>query len=699
MTVQSAAEDYLIAGISVIPVRSDKTPYGKWETFQTKPVDIAQCDRLFSAAWGVAIIAGPVSGGLEIIDFDAHNKDIDSVFNGFSSDDGVRFIMDRSGIVIERSPRGGYHVMYRYEAKSYDGNMKLASWDTGESMIETRGRGGYVVVYPSPKYTLVAGSIDQIPVITQEERDYLINFCRTFNKFDKPQQAETTSAGFHNTDPVSYFNWNCSSYAKMLLKDTGWTMTDRNDREGIEYWRRPGKPDGEHSATWGKKHNSLYVFSSSAEPFMPECYYTPFQILTMLRFGGAFQAAINWVIHKYFDQDVQYIRVGVDYFKRIHKKDRYGTDRIELKPWTKEEIKQDHGKAILDSIPKFDGFDIVPNNMEHYPVVGNCYNLYSEFPHTPKAGTWRWTEVLLRHIFGEQYNLGIRYMQILYCHPAHIMPILVLVSKERQTGKTTFVNWLNAIFGQNMVNIMPEDLVSGFNSSYASANIIAVEETLIEKAVTVEKIKALATQKQISVNQKFVSHYNIAFYGKIILTSNNEDKFARIDEDEIRFFVRKLSIPKIENHNIELDMVYEIPAFLHYLTTLPPVDFSTDRTGFTPGELINTSLIEVKRESKSWLYKEMFIHIEDLFLNELKAYDEFYADAKNIRDRWFSKDNRAEAAYIRRVLKDEFRLEPSDGTKYFSPFVNDPPKSGRPYTFTRGMFTDEPVSSAEVFPF
>jgi hypothetical protein len=98
------------------------------------------------------------------------------------------------------------------------------------------------------------------------------------------------------------------------------------------------------------------------------------------------------------------------------------------------------------------------------------------------------------------------------------MPILVMVSKERQTGKTTFLNWLNMVFGDNMANISPDDLINGFNSTYASSNIIAVEETLIEKAITVEKIKALATQKFISVNQKFITQYRMPFFGK-----NNPD--------------------------------------------------------------------------------------------------------------------------------------------------------------------------------
>jgi len=701
-TIRGIAEEYLFAGLSVIPVGSDKRATLKWEKYQKVLPDFEDCDRLFSNAWGLAVISGSVSGGLEVMDFDAHEKDIDAIYNRFISDEGVRCIMSRYDPPIERSPRGGYHILYRYETGIYDGNRKLANWPSGESMIETRGEGGYTVVYPSPNYTMISGSINSIPTITHDERNYLITIAKTFTH-DLPNALPNDlphALPFDNTDPVSYFNWNCSAYARKLLEEKGWVKLRTDETEGIEFWKRPGKQGNEHSATWGKKHNALYVFSSSAAPFLNDCYYTPFQILVRLRFQDSYSAAISWIQQKYFDEEVPYIRIGVDYFKKIRKTDRFGIIRTELKPWKLEAIKQDHGKTILDRIAHFDDFTILPDNLNFSPIVNNCYNLYRPFPHKPSTGTWDWTEILIRHIFGEQYELGLRYLQILYLHPDRLMPILVMVSRERQTGKTTFVNWLSMIFGDNMAIISPDDLINGFNSTYASSNIIAVEETLIEKSITVEKVKSLATQKFISVNQKFVSQYRMPFFGKIILTSNNEDKFARIDEEEIRFFIRKVTIPTITNHNIEADMVKEIPAFLHYLTTLPPVDFSRDRSGFTPAELSNNSLLNVKIESKSILYKSMVMLFEDLFLNELRGQDEFYADVKSIKSKFFAGDPRVELPYIRTVLKNEFNLTPTSESIYFNPFVNDPPKTGRPYLIKKTMLNKDNLKSpADELPF
>jgi len=414
-------------------------------------------------------------------------------------------------------------------------------------------------------------------------------------------------------------------------------------------------------------------------------------------------------------QDVEdsidnYVRIGSDYFRILEKIDRFGVIRTELKTWKKDEIKTDFGPDAFKVIKKYADFALEPSNSDYQPLVHNCYNLYRKFSHQPKEGSTEWSMKLMKHIFGDQIELGMRYLQILYLHPRHMAPILVLVSRERQTGKTTFVNWLNMIFGANMVIISPEDLQGQFNHSYATSNIIAVEETLIEKAIMVEKIKSLATCKFITVNQKFVNHFKVPFYGKIILTSNNEDKFARIDDEEIRFFIRKVGYPKESNHFIEDKLVSEIPAFLHHLTTLSPVDFSVDRSGFTPAELSNDSLLAVKKESKSWLYKSLKMLIEDLFLNSPYIKDEFKADPLSIKERWFKSDSRVDLAFIRSTLKNEFKLIASEKTEYFAPFEEGQNKSARSYTFLKDQFLlvvaddkdkkpEVEISNEEVIPF
>lgn len=382
-----------------------------------------------------------------------------------------------------------------------------------------------------------------------------------------------------------------------------------------------------------------------------------------------------------------YIRVGSDYFKKINQTDRYNKVRVVLKKWQKAEIIEDHGKPYISKIPKYDSFCLVPDNLDYREVVNNCFNQYHPFTHKENPGEIKWSNILMEHVFGDQVALGYRYLQCLYLHPHRMLPILVLVSKERQTGKTTFLNWLHSIFGNNMVSINTSDFTGDFNAFYATANLIAMEETLIEKSLTVEKLKAMATQKFIPVNQKFVTQYELPFFGKIILTSNNEDRFAKVDEEEIRFFVRKLPKPKYENHHIEDDLIKEIPAFIHYLHSLPPVDFSVGRVPFTREELKNDSLVAVQKESKSSLYKDLVEHFEDQFENMAPGSYQIHANPVDIKNKWYAFNSRIEASYIRTVLKNDFNLVPCGHMRYI-PF-EDPSlatKTGTPYLFTPGMF-------------
>lgn len=366
-----------------------------------------------------------------------------------------------------------------------------------------------------------------------------------------------------------------------------------------------------------------------------------------------------------------YIRVGINYFKIIMKTDRFGVKQIELKAWNKQEIIEDNGRPYIKEIPRYDDFIIDPNNASYRQKVDNCYNMYSKFAHKPKEGEFTWTKILLEHIFGEQIDQGLIYLQVLYLYPKQALPVLTLVSKERQTGKSTFIDWLNILFGNNMIIINPDEISHDFNSNYATKNIIAIEETLIEKSASVEKIKSLSTQKFISVNMKHVSQFKIPFFGKIIMASNNENKFLKVDSEEIRFFVRKLGTPKHSNHNILNDMVKEIPAFLHYLKQLPEPDFTRSRMVLTAEDIGNEALAVVKEHSRNWLYKELIELIEDWFNNEGKGLFVLSFSAIDVKKKWFEHDKNVSISWLKEVFLSDFGLVLSEKRARYTPFLGE----------------------------
>lgn len=415
-----------------------------------------------------------------------------------------------------------------------------------------------------------------------------------------------------------------------------------------------------------------------------------FTLLTALRFKGDFKAAESYVMYKLMEMEVPYVRIGTDYYSIESKKDRYGGINKHLSVWKKDTIVEDHTKNILKAIPKYHGFTIEPDNICYSAVHGKYYNIYNEFIHKPHNQIVKESEItttinLLKHIFGDKFNIGIKYMKILYEHPKQILPILVLVSEERETGKTTFLNWIQMVFGQNSILINPSDLLSNFNSSYSTKNIILIDEAFVEKGIGVEKLKSIATAKQLSVNAKHIQPYSVDFYGKVIMCSNKELDFMRIDNAEIRFFIRKIkSINGTRNTNIEADLFNEIPRFLKYLTQLPQIDFTKSRMVFTKEDIGTPELENVKKNSRVALVKDIEIRIRDLFLEKTNT-DAIYATAGNIHDKWFKSNSHYGVAYIRKILNEEFKL-PEPVQKWYFPLGEGTKIKNRPYKFDRINF-------------
>jgi hypothetical protein len=248
------------------------------------------------------------------------------------------------------------------------------------------------------------------------------------------------------------------------------------------------------------------------------------------------------------------------------------------------------------------------------------------------------------------------------------------------------------IFGENYVNVSPEEITSTFNHIYAKKNVIGIDETMIEKQSSVEKLKSISTQKTITVNDKYISQYTVPFYGKIVIATNRETDFMRIDKEEIRFWVRHVPSIKEINSGIENDMMKEIPMLLGYLRNMDDIDFSKSRMVFTQEEIKTSQLEIVKEESKSSLRKEIEIFMYEFFASNSLKY--CYATPSDIKNEYFKSNNVISVNYIAKILKTEMELTVVDKTTRYCPFYDDghvdpiSKKSGKPFKFMRQDFCD-----------
>ncbi len=310
-----------------------------------------------------------------------------------------------------------------------------------------------------------------------------------------------------------------------------------------------------------------------------------------------------------------YARVGDSYWEFVYVPNKYKQTEKQLHLRGKETIKDDFGKEIFEHIPKYKAFCNVPDHIQYQPVINNCFNRYYEFEHEPEEGDCETTLNFIRHIFGEQYELGLDYIQLLYQRPQQILPILCLVSVENNTGKSTFIKWLKAIFTNNCTIVGNAELANEFNAGWATKLLIACEESFIDKKPVVERIKALSTGDKILINQKGKDHFETDFFGKFILASNNEDSFIIASKSDIRYWVRKVPVPKADNVKMLDLLIPEIPYFLHYLNRRDLSTKQQSRMWFAAGDIHTAALNKLIEQNLPKVVKEVREKVRQYFID------------------------------------------------------------------------------------
>ena len=209
-----AARRYAAAGLCVLPASREgddkRVALRSWKSYQTRLPTPAEHVRWFAgpSRRDLCLVCGRVSGNLEMIDFDLAGvafepwrARVEAVCPG---------LINR--LVVETTPSGGRHVAYR-SSDLVCGNMKLAQrsfdapgtdpievagkrftprkgvdgcWRAVATMIETRGEGGMFLCAPSNGYVFTAGDLAALPVITPEERLFLLVCAWDLNDVQHP---------------------------------------------------------------------------------------------------------------------------------------------------------------------------------------------------------------------------------------------------------------------------------------------------------------------------------------------------------------------------------------------------------------------------------------------------------------------------------------------------------------------------------
>lgn len=314
-------------------------------------------------------------------------------------------------------------------------------------------------------------------------------------------------------------------------------------------------------------------------------------------------------------KEEEYMRVGTTLYKVVNQPCANGGYEKKRVVWNNSTLRQDYGKNYLATVPKYDGFCTVPNHLNYQKEIERFLNLYEPIEHKPQQGDFSHIQSLMRHIFGEQYELGMDYMQLLYLQPTQKLPIVLLVSEERNTGKSTFLNFLKAVFENNVTFNTNEDFRSQFNSDWAGKLLIVVDEVLLNRREDSERLKNLSTTFTYKVEAKGKDRTEIAFFAKFVLCSNNEYLPILIDAGETRYWVRKIMPLQSDDTNFLQKLKAEIPAFLYFLTQRELSTTQESRMWFNPRLTHTAALQKIIRSNRNRLEIEMTELLLDIMSN------------------------------------------------------------------------------------
>ena len=391
----------------------------------------------------------------------------------------------------------------------------------------------------------------------------------------------------------------------------------------------------------------------------------------------------------------EFIRVGTTLYKILNQPRINGGFVKKHIVWNNETLRQDYGKNFIATVPKYDGFCTVPNHVNYQPVVDKFLNFYEPIGHQPKEGEFLHIESLIRHIFGEQYELGMDYLQLLYLQPVQKLPILLMVSEERNTGKSTFLNFLKAVFQNNVTFNTNEDFRSQFNVDWAGKLLIVVDEVLLNRREDSERLKNLSTTLSYKVEAKGKDRDEISFFAKFVLCSNNELLPVIIDVGETRYWVRKINRLESDDTDFLQKLKAEIPAFLYFLQHRTLFTKKESRMWFAPKLTFTPALQRIIRSNRNKIELEMselcLEIMEQMVVTELSfCINDMVCLLNNI-------GCKADKSQVRRIVQDIWKLTPASNTLTYLTYQMDynslrnysPIKrTGRYYTITRKQLTN-----------
>jgi hypothetical protein len=291
---------------SVITVGDDKVPNFSWKKQQSQKLTPKQLSENFNyqggktwqdsegitreikATKGIGICTG--FEHLEVLDIDLkvfstakEQREFWEEFKGYLNDNILDF---DEKFCIAKTKSAGYHILYK--TKRVEGNLKLAKLKGHkEAVIETRGVGGYVFVYP--ENVISKKSYFEIDYISDNDREVLFSFSRMYDYKEEIKlepKKEKTEYATGKLTPWQDFN---ERNSVLDIVQSEFTIVSNLSKKIVI--KRHGA-DSAHSGYIFKDSGCMYLFSTGTI-YPHETLITAFIAYTYKHFNGDFNRSAS----------------------------------------------------------------------------------------------------------------------------------------------------------------------------------------------------------------------------------------------------------------------------------------------------------------------------------------------------------------------------------------------------------------------
>jgi hypothetical protein len=270
-------QHYIDLGLRIFPLTADKKPPAKF-AWRTRVLTAIEFEKFAEYPY-LGMACGPESGNIEVIDIDTKHDDSGTLFSDYTNiiAEGDSTIL--LNLTMQETVSGGFHLIYKCDEPG--GAVKLANTEDNQSLIESKGLGGYIVIAPSSGYILLNNSFDNIPSISMEKRNYLFTCARLLDRQNKiiEEPKELRLARSEYSGGISPFDaFMDKGDAEVLLETHGWEFAFKSGKN--LFYKRIGS-ENKYGATYHIDKKVFYIFSSSTN-FDPNKGYSLVQVYCKL---------------------------------------------------------------------------------------------------------------------------------------------------------------------------------------------------------------------------------------------------------------------------------------------------------------------------------------------------------------------------------------------------------------------------------